>query len=87
MLVDPPQLGLQVRTAPIILFELGLSHISEKKINFLSKTIFTYFCLQRMRLRALGAQNLVDEHLLELGVDILDDTRHLLVLGGSDSDD
>jgi len=48
VLVDPPQLGLQVRTAPIIL---------------------------------------VDEHLLELGVDILDDTRHLLVLGGSDSDD
>ena len=40
-----------------------------------------------MRLRALGAQNLVDEHLLELGVDILDDTRHLLVLGSSDSDD
>ena len=39
-----------------------------------------------MRLRALGAKNLVDEHLLELGVDILDDTRHLLVLGGSDSD-
>ena len=44
VLVDPPQLGLQVRTAPIILIELGSSHISEKKINFfLSKTIFTYF--------------------------------------------
>ena len=43
VLVDPPQLGLQVRTAPIILFKLGSSHISEKKINFLSKTIFTYF--------------------------------------------
>ena len=58
-----------------------------KKISFLGKTIFTYFCWQRMRLRALGARNLVDEHLLELGVDILDDTRHLLVLGGSDLDD
>ena len=43
VLVDPPQLGLQVRTAPIILFKLGSSHISEKKINFLSETIFTYF--------------------------------------------